>query len=359
MTTTPLSFLLTNGVVSDPANTPPVTTFLETHPGAYTTTRTLNNASFVLFWERHLKRLAESLRILYNGDPQLLFGPNMTSLPLPSLSANSLLLQSEVNDIVNDSMKNVLPVALEGRSDGEELSITTLVSGNLGKLGESGDLELEKIGGVLDVSIYVGIYVPCVFGVRGNGAQLAVAGRGRDVAAAKYSDWVKIRKSLERLKPPSGTELLLSNDGDRILEGSASNFFVVRRKEDNEAKEQTIHCFEVQTAPISDGVLPGIIRQLVIEVCLSKGIPFREVAPLWSEHEFWEEAFITNSLRLMQHAETVRAPSSWESLHGNSWKDISWKEKQFEEGPGMITTILQKEIMEKAVSEGYSLSCFA
>lgn len=32
----------------------------------------------------------------------------------------------------------------------------------------------------------------------------------------------------------------------------------------------------------------------------------------------------------MQHAEIVRAPSSWESLHGNSWKDISWKEKQFE-----------------------------
>ncbi|KAM5556128.1 hypothetical protein ABKV19_023823 [Rosa sericea] len=350
MTTTPLGFLLTNGVVSNPSNTPPVTAFLETHPGAYTTTRTHNNASLVLFWERHLKRLAESVRILYNADPQLLFGPNKTSLPLPSsLAANSLLL----HDLVNDSMKKVLPIALEGRSDGEELSITTLVSGNL---GESGDLELEKIGGALDVSIYVGIYVPCVFGVRGNGAQLAVVGRGRDVAAAKYSDWVRIRKSLERLRPPSGTELLLSNDGDRILEGSLSNFFVVRRKDDNEAKEQTIHCFEVQTAPISEGVLPGIIRQLVIEVCLSKGIPFREVAPLWSEHEFWEEAFITNSLRLMQHAENVRAPSSWESLHGNSWKDISWKEKQFEEGPGMITTILQKEIMEKAVSEGYSLS---
>ncbi|XP_061998001.1 uncharacterized protein LOC133715504 isoform X2 [Rosa rugosa] len=347
MTTTPLRFLLTNGVVSNPANTPPVTTFLETHPGAYTTTRTHNNASFVLFWERHLKRLAESVRILYNADPQLLFGPNKTSLPLPSsLAANSLLLQSKVND----SMKKVLPIALEGRSDGEELSITTLVSGNLGKLGESGDLE------PLDVSLYVGIYVPSVFGVRGNGAQLAVVGRGRDVAAAKYSDWVRIRKSLERLRPPSGTELLLSNDGDRILEGSLSNFFVVRRKDDNEAKDKTIHCFEVQTAPISKGVLPGIIRQLVIEVCLSKGIPFREVAPLWSEHEFWEEAFITNSLRLMQHAEIVRAPSSWESLHGNSWKDISWKVKQFEEGPGMITTILQKEIMEKAISEGYSLS---
>ncbi|KAL6131307.1 hypothetical protein ACLB2K_069683 [Fragaria x ananassa] len=359
MTTTPLRFLLTNGVVSDPSTTPPVTTFLETHPGAYTTSRTHNNASLVLFWERHLKRLTDSVRILYNANPQLLFGPNKTLVPLPSLAADSLLLRSRVGDLVNDSMNKVLPVALEGRSDGEELSITTLVSGNLGRLGKSGDLELDRNGEALDVSIYVEIYVPPVFGVSRNGAQLAVVGRGRDVAAAKYSDWVRIRKPLERLRPPSGTELLLSNDGDRILEGSVSNFFVVCRKEDNEAKEQTIDCFEVQTAPISDGVLPGIIRQLVIEVCLSKGIPFREVAPLWSEHEFWEEAFITSSLRLMQHAETVRAPSSWESLHGNSWKDISWKEKQFKKGPGMITTIIQKEIMEKAVSEGYSLSCFA
>ncbi|XP_050386190.1 uncharacterized protein LOC126802589 [Argentina anserina] len=358
MSTTPLRFLLTNGVVSDPSNTPPVTTFLETHPGAYTTSRTHSNASLVLFWERHLKRLAESVRILYNANPQLLFGPNKTVVPLPSLAVDSVLLRSRIGGLVNESMNKVLPVAVEGRREEEELSITTLVSGNLGELGESRELELGRNGAALDVSIHIGIYVPPVFGVRGKGAQLAVVGRGRDAAAAKYSDWVRIRKPLERFRPPSGTELLLSNDGNRILEGTVSNFFVVCQKDNNESKEKTIHCFEVQTASISDGVLPGVIRQLVIEVCLSKGIPFREVAPLWSEREIWEEAFITSSLRIMQHVENVRAPSSWESLHGNSWKDISWKEKQFEEGPGMITTIIQKEIMKKAVSEGYSLSLF-
>lgn len=26
-----------------------------------------------------------------------------------------------------------------------------------------------------------------------------------------------------------------------------------------------INCFEVQTAPVRDGVLPGIIRQLIVE----------------------------------------------------------------------------------------------
>ncbi|PIN23115.1 hypothetical protein CDL12_04164 [Handroanthus impetiginosus] len=102
-----------------------------------------------------------------------------------------------------------------------------------------------------------GGYVPSVFGVRGNVARLAIVGRGRDFANAKYSDWVRLRKHLEKLRPPSVTELLLSNDGEHILEGCVTNFFVVCLKD----KE-----FEVQTAPIIDGVLPGIIRQVIREL---------------------------------------------------------------------------------------------
>jgi hypothetical protein len=30
-----------------------------------------------------------------------------------------------------------------------------------------------------------------VFGVKGNGARVAVVGPGRDIAEAKYSDWVR------------------------------------------------------------------------------------------------------------------------------------------------------------------------
>lgn len=40
----------------------------------------------------------------------------------------------------------------------------------------------------------------------------------------------RVRKGLEKLRAPSATELLLSNDGDRILEGSTTNFFVVCRR---------------------------------------------------------------------------------------------------------------------------------
>ena len=41
----------------------------------------------------------------------------------------------------------------------------------------------------------------------------------------------RLRKDLEKLSPPSTTELLLSNNGDHILEGCLTNFFVVCGKE--------------------------------------------------------------------------------------------------------------------------------
>lgn len=172
----------------------------------------------------------------------------------------------------------------------------------------------------------------------------------------------RLRKPLEKLRPPSATELLLSDDGDKILEGSVTNFFVVCRKGNGEVKQSTAnedgtwHLYELQTAPVHDGVLPGVIRQLVIEICLSKGISVREVSPSWSDRDSWEEAFVTSSLRVIQHVETIQAPCSWTSVGSKSWTDISWVEKRFKDTPGMITSLIQREIMKKAGLEGCPLS---
>ncbi|ONK77018.1 uncharacterized protein A4U43_C02F2260 [Asparagus officinalis] len=149
------------------------------------------------------------------------------------------------------------------------------------------------------------------------------------------------------MRPPTATEVLLSDDGDRILEGSITNFFVVRRKDECS--------YEVQTAPVSDGVLPGVIRQLVIKACNSLGIPFREVAPSWADRDLWKEAFITSSLRLVQHVESIQVPTSCEKLHLKTWKDVSWLEKKFE-GVGFITTQIQEEVVSRARAEGCPIS---
>ncbi|WOH02510.1 hypothetical protein DCAR_0521899 [Daucus carota subsp. sativus] len=341
-----LDFLFVNGVVSPPSLTPSVATLLETHPGAYTTSRTHNNGSVLLFWERHLNRLANSARILLNSKPELLFEIGESRASFSGKFSN---WDSAMKSLVNDLMRTALPVAVEDMKVGEELAVTTLVSGNMENWRRNEGLDGEEMfREVFDVYIRVGLYVPLEFGLRENGAHLAAVGPGRAVANAKYSEWVRVRKHLEKLRPPSATELILSNDGDHMLEGCLTNFFVVCLRD--------LTVYEVQTAPISDGVLPGVIRQIIIEACLKHGIPFREVAPSWSRHEQWEEAFITNSLRLLQHVETIRVPCSWSSLESKSWKDVNWEEKQFKEGPGTITSVLQEEIMAKAALEGYPVT---
>ncbi|KAL5711242.1 hypothetical protein ACHQM5_021719 [Ranunculus cassubicifolius] len=337
-------FLVLNGVVTQTVEVPQVASFLENHPGAYTTTRTHNNGMCVLFWERHLNRLAESARILAESRPSFLFGPEKARASSSFLSRPLSSWELVMRRGISDSLMKVLPISLKERNDGEELAITTLVSGYSDNL--EGD---EKFSRSLDVYVHIGMYIPPLFGVTENGAHLAVVGRGRDVAGAKFSEWVRIRKSLENLRPPLANELVLSNDGDRILEGCLTNFFVVCRKENT---------FEVQTAPLSDGVLPGIIRQLVIEVCLNRGIPCREVAPRWSDRELWQEAFVTNGLRLVQHVETIEVPTGlWELLPiVKTWKEVNWEKKFFEEGPGILTSEIQKEIMKRAELDGYSVS---
>lgn len=99
---------------------------------------------------------------------------------------------SVIQCLVNDSMRKVMPFVVKERKFGEELSFTTLLSGkweNFNRL--DGGFDEEMISEALDVYLHVGAYVPPVFGVRENAAHLAVVGRGRDFANAKYSHWVR------------------------------------------------------------------------------------------------------------------------------------------------------------------------
>lgn len=99
---------------------------------------------------------------------------------------------SVIEALVNDSIRKLFPTALKERKCKEELAITALVSGNLEKLSNSrGEFDEESISEFLDVYLHIAGYDPPLYGIRGNGAHLAVVGPGRDVANAKYSDWVR------------------------------------------------------------------------------------------------------------------------------------------------------------------------
>ncbi|GAB2286765.1 hypothetical protein Dimus_021159 [Dionaea muscipula] len=276
--------------------------------------------------------------------------------------------ESMVRRRLRDSLSKALPVAMKARNVGEELMLTVLIGGSGEKLREIGLVDEHDVNRVLDVYVHIGMFVPPppVFGMREQkGASLAVLGSKRDMAQAKYADWARLRKSVEKMRPASITEALLSEDGDKILEGCRTNFFVVRHKElsnaewENSNTDGSWQSYEVQTAPLQDGVLPGVTRKLVIEICSSKGIALREVSPSWSARETWEEAFITNSVKLVQHVVAIQSPKSWTSLQSKAPEDLSWEEKQFKPSPGKVTAMIQREIMEKADLEGYSLIPFS
>jgi len=76
--------------------------------------------------------------------------------------------------------------------------------------------------------------------------------------------------------------ILLNTDG-RIAEASASNLFIVVAE-------------KLLTPPLDDGALPGIVRQVIIEIAAELGIPCAERSLLPGDLAQADEAFLTNGL---------------------------------------------------------------
>jgi len=88
----------------------------------------------------------------------------------------------------------------------------------------------------------------------------------------------------EQARAAGADEALLVSPAGHVLEGAASNVFVVRDD-------------EVLTPPLADDVLPGVTRALALELCAELHLRHREL-PLVREHLRWAgEIFVTNSVQ--------------------------------------------------------------
>ncbi|PKI43281.1 hypothetical protein CRG98_036367 [Punica granatum] len=235
--------------------------------------------------------------------------------------------------LVNESMSKVTPVVTKDTNIAHDWAITILICGNTDKLTGTVTLDEEKLSKALDVYIHVGSYIPMIFGT--NGAQLALVGRGRIIAAAKHSDWLRGRKYVEQLRPPSVNELLLSNDGDHILEGSVTDFFVVtQRSMLGKGNTGQRSCTFVVDARMAGRGLCHKSTSLFKE---------RSLMALTILILMIMVAVAAGSLRLLQHVES--APNNWDPSESRSWNEIEWEEK-----------LLKEEVMVKAFSDGYSMT---
>eukprot|EP00249_Psilotum_nudum_P001812 c14510_g1_i1 orf=504-1262(-) len=244
-----------------------------------------------------------------------------------------------------------LQKAMEVRRDEEELVVTAYVK-----------LQREK----LDAYVHISRFVSDRMGTIPASAHVAIMGPGRSFPNAKSSQWVSCRQALEQVRPPDVTEILLSNDGNALLEGTITNLFVVCSSEsDLKGKgyngeidmEMPWKGLEIHTAPLG-GVLPGVIRQIILEICDEQGIPLREIEPLWSNYNLWKEAFLTNSVRLLQPVESIQAPIKWPSgWCSRHWQNIPWVYLHLE-GLGNVTQAVQQQVWQKALSESVPIQSF-
>jgi len=88
----------------------------------------------------------------------------------------------------------------------------------------------------------------------------------------------------EEARAESADEALLVGARGEVFEGAASNVFLVRGG-------------EVVTPPLAQGILPGIVRARVLELCAAGGIPAREGELTREDLDRADEIFLTNSVQ--------------------------------------------------------------
>jgi len=110
---------------------------------------------------------------------------------------------------------------------------------------------------------------------------ITAADSARHNPAAKTTDWMHERQRLTEAMPAGIYDTILLDEGGNMLEGLASNFYVILNG-------------ELRTA--GGGVLPGIAQQIVFEVAPGV-LPLRKEAVNVREIPDLSEAFITSSSR--------------------------------------------------------------
>ena len=123
-----------------------------------------------------------------------------------------------------------------------------------------------------------------------GGVEVATVGRSRAGHGATVDPTVKSGNYLVSVlavaeaRRRGAYEAILCDGVGRITEGGSSNFFVIKGG-------------RLQTPPLSVGLLEGITRRTVIELCRGSGLSVDEV-PLWPiDLRSADEALLTSSVR--------------------------------------------------------------
>lgn len=132
------------------------------------------------------------------------------------------------------------------------------------------------------VYLLVGALIVPTSQQRQHGVKVITSEVTRAKPAAKLTGFIKSTRQLRQKIGDDIEEVILLDNQRNILEGMTSNFYSVIGG-------------EIYTA--GEGMLPGITRQIVLEIAASEGISLKLMPPAFELIDRFDEAFITSSSR--------------------------------------------------------------
>ncbi len=107
---------------------------------------------------------------------------------------------------------------------------------------------------------------------------------GGEYAGAKMLSWVPHIAMLERARAEGFDDALLLNEKAQLAECTSANIFLARQG-------------KVLTPPLGSGCLPGVTREVLLEIASGAGIELREQDLTAEDLSTAEEAFVSSTTR--------------------------------------------------------------
>ena len=294
--------------------------------GAYTTARTFGRVA-VFDLAAHLSRLANSATLMQSasriadpGSPELAITPELIAPPLRSGIASAIRALLAGGTRTSDGSSDIAdPTHNIG-----ELKLTCVLFWGAAipaaraafadlLCREPGAAEADAGGGATEhdaetSDVLVLVHAASLAARHSPPIRVLALATHRSNAEAKDSGWVLARRGLEATLAARGLEEAIltapaapsageASGGLAALEGSQTNFFVVRRSDG-----------AVQTADA--GILHGTVRGAVLEACARLGVPIVFEPPVLREGlaGAWRAAFLTSTSRLVLPIDELLVP---------------------------------------------------
>jgi branched-chain amino acid aminotransferase len=232
--------------------------------GVYETLRTYDAEPFL--FDRHMRRLRRSAQ--------------MMALPVTASDADML---ARVRETMAAHDRALVQSERPPAADAEKY-IRILLTRGVGELS----YRLDACPAPTLVIIVKSLEVPPDRTFT-EGIRVALVGIRRNHPAAlnpmiKSNNLLNLALAMQEAYARGADEALMQNQAGELVECSQSNFFVVRAG-------------RVLTAPLSAGLLPGITREVVLELAAEEGVPAEETRLVPEDLQTAGEAFLTGTTR--------------------------------------------------------------